>query len=159
MLRAAHSLTQVQRRVLVLVLTSAVVYVLACVGCASCQRRFIYFPPVFTPAQVKEFTEAGKLEPWQTPDGKLIGWKRLCFKQSVAGQVLILHGNAGCAFQCNHYAEVIQKAAAMDVFMVEYPGYAGRAGSPSERTLEESAEEALNVLGTNCPIYVVGESL
>ena len=116
MLRAAHSLTQVQRRVLVLVLTSAVVYVLACVGCASCQRRFIYFPPVFTPAQVKEFAAAGKLEPWQTPDGKLIGWKRLCVKEPATGQVLILHGNAGCAFQCGHYVDAIQKAAAMDVF-------------------------------------------
>src|SRR5260370_5374659 len=125
MLRTAHHpLTKVQRRVLALVLGCAAVYVLACVGCASCQRRFIYFPPVFTPAQVKKFAADGKLEPWQTPDGKLIGWKRLCFKQSVAGQVLILHGYAGCAFQCSHYADVIQKAAAMDVFMVEYPGYA-----------------------------------
>jgi pimeloyl-ACP methyl ester carboxylesterase len=46
-----------------------------------------------------------------------------------------------------------------DVFIVEYPGYADRAGAPSERTLDESADEAFQLLATNGPVYLVGESL
>ena len=47
----------------------------------------------------------------------------------------------------------------MDVFIVEYPGYADRPGAPSERLLEESADEAFQSLKTNGPVYLVGESL
>jgi pimeloyl-ACP methyl ester carboxylesterase len=71
----------------------------------------------------------------------------------------VLHGNAGAAVQCGHYADVIQQVAPMDVFLVEYPGYADRPGAPSERTLEESADEAFQSLASNRPVYLVGESL
>ena len=148
-----------QRRVLLALLVCAALYLLACVGCATYQRRFIYFPPVFTPNQVNEFAKTERLERWQSPAGKLIGWKRLSPKQPVQGQVLITHGNAGCAFQCGHYADVIQQAAALDVFIVEYPGYADRPGTPTECTLDASAEEAFQLLATNVPVYLVGESL
>lgn len=47
----------------------------------------------------------------------------------------------------------------MDVFIVEYPGYGKRPGSPSEASLDEAAEEAFDLLATNRPIYLVGESL
>jgi pimeloyl-ACP methyl ester carboxylesterase len=47
----------------------------------------------------------------------------------------------------------------MDVCLVEYPGYADRPGAPSERTLDESADEAFRSLATNGPVYLVGESL
>jgi hypothetical protein len=73
--------------------------------------------------------------------------------------VLILHGNAGCAFQCGHYADVIQQAAPLDVFVVEYPGYENQPGSPSERSLDQAADNAFGLLATNDPIYLVGESL
>jgi pimeloyl-ACP methyl ester carboxylesterase len=73
--------------------------------------------------------------------------------------VLILHGNAGCAVHCGRYADVIQKAAPLDLFMVEYPGYGDRPGTPSESSLEQSAAEALNVLRHDQPVYLVGESL
>jgi hypothetical protein len=132
---------------------------LACVGCASFQRRLIYFPPVFTGEQVGGFAESQKLERWQSPDGTPIGWKRLAPVQPALGDVLITHGNAGCAFQCGHYADVLQQAAALNVFIVEYPGYADRPGAPSERTLDESAADAFQLLATNRPVYLVGESL
>ncbi len=134
-------------------------YVLAVAGCAGFQRRFIYFPPVFTSEQVDEFARSERLERWQTPSGKAIGWKRPSPTQPAHGQVLIAHGNAGCAFQCGHYADVIQQAAALDVFIVEYPGYADHPGKSSARTLDEAAAEAFRLLATNCPVYLVGESL
>jgi len=140
-------------------LICAALYLLACVGCASCQRRLIYFPPVFSPDQADEVGGSQKLKRWNDPDGKPIGWQRPAPTQPAQGQVLITHGNAGCAVQCGHYADIIQQAAPLDVFIVEYPGYADRPGKPTERTLYESANEAFELLATNAPIYVVGESL
>lgn len=79
--------------------------------------------------------------------------------QPAEGQVLVMHGNAGCAFQCGHYADAIQQAAPLDVFIVEYPGYENQPGSPSEEGLDQAAEEAFGLLPTNRPIYLLGESL
>src|SRR5215469_8737562 len=56
-------------------------------------------------------------------------------------------------------AAVIQQAAPLDLFVVEYPGYADRAGKPSERALYEAAAEAFEQLPTNGPTYLLGESL
>lgn len=70
-----------------------------------------------------------------------------------------MHGNASCAFQCGHYADVIQQVAPFDVFVVEYPGYENRPGSPSENGLDKAADEAIGLLAINPPIYLLGESL
>ena len=134
-------------------------YLFACAGCASFQRRCIYFPPVFNSDQANDFGSSQKLARWVSPAGIPIGWKRLSATQPGQGQVLITHGNAGCALQCGHYANVIQQVAPLDVFIVEYPGYADRPGKPTERTLEASADEALQCLDSNRPIYLLGESL
>lgn len=47
----------------------------------------------------------------------------------------------------------------MDVFIVEYPGYENIPGTPSEQSLDQSAEDAFQLLSTNNPIYLAGESL
>ena len=135
------------------------VYLLACLGCASCQRRLIYFPPVFASARVDEIAKPERLERWLSPSGKPLGWKRLSPTQPAQGQVLITHGNADCAFQCGHLADVIQQVASFDVFAVEYPGYADRPGAASEHSLDETATDALQLLPTNSPLYLVGQSL
>jgi pimeloyl-ACP methyl ester carboxylesterase len=134
-------------------------YVLVCIGCASCQRKLIYFPPPCNEADVERYAVSQKLERWKSPSGEPIGWKRLSPVQPAEGQVLVMHGNAGCAFQCGHYADVIQQAAPLDVFIVEYPGYENRPGSPSEVALDSAAEETFALLATNRPIYLLGESL
>jgi pimeloyl-ACP methyl ester carboxylesterase len=108
---------------------------------------------------VETFAASQNLQRWTSPAGEPIGWKRLSPTQPSQGQVLITHGNAGCAFQCGHYADVIQQAAPLDVFIVEYPGYENRPGSPSELGLDRAADEAFALLSTNQPIYLVGESL
>jgi uncharacterized protein len=137
----------------------AIVYIILCLGCAGWQRRLIYFPPSCQPAEVAKYAASQNLERWNNPSGEPIGWKRLSPIQPSAGQVLITHGNAGCAFQCGNYADAIQQAAPVDVYIVEYPGFENRPGSPTERSLDRSAEEALQLLATNRPIYLAGESL
>ena len=91
--------------------------------------------------------------------GQAIGMKRLSPKQPVQGRVLIVYGNGSCATACAHYADVIQDVAAFNVFIVEYPGYADRPGSPSQKRLFRAADEAFQQLATNQPVYLVGESL
>jgi hypothetical protein len=148
------------RKVLrVLLRLCLVLYLALCVVVGATQRRFIYFPPVFTPATADQYAQSEKLERWKSPSGQSIGWKRLFPSQPARGRVLITHGNAGCAVQCGRYADVIQQAANFDVFIVEYPGYADRPGKPSERSLDTCAEEALQLLAVNGPVYLVGESL
>ena len=85
--------------------------------------------------------------------------KRLSPKQPAEGRVLLVYGNGSCATGCAHYVDVIQEVAAFDVFILEYPGYADRPGSPSQKSLLRSANEAFQLLATNGPVYLVGESL
>lgn len=158
-----HSLNKIGRCLRKLLYRAAllcsIAYLLLCIGCAAWQRKMIYFPPACTPAQVEQYTASQNLQRWTNAAGEPVGWKRLSPVQPAEGQILITHGNAGCAYQCGHYADVIQKAAPFDVFVVEYPGYENRPGSPSERSLDEAANEAFGLLATNQPIYLVGESL
>jgi len=137
----------------------AVVYLVLCIGCAGFQRRMIYFPPSVPPTEVEQYAASQNLTRWTDSHGAAIGWKRLSPTQPAQGQVLITHGNAGCAFQCGHYADAIQQVAPLDVYIVEYPGYENRPGKPSERSLYASADEAFDLLPTNQPTYLVGESL
>jgi pimeloyl-ACP methyl ester carboxylesterase len=85
--------------------------------------------------------------------------KRLSPKQPAEGRVLICYGNASCATGSAHFADAIQGVAPFDVFILEYPGYADRPGSPSQRSLFRAAAEAFELLATNGPVYLVGESL
>jgi pimeloyl-ACP methyl ester carboxylesterase len=147
------------RRLVRTALFAAATYALVGIGCASFQRNLIYFPPVFETAAVYQSANSKQLTLWTNRAGESIGWKRLSSTQPAEGQVLIMHGNAGCAFQCAHYADAIQKAAPLDVYLVEYPGYADRTGSPSEQALYESAEEGFEALPLDRPTFLVGESL
>jgi uncharacterized protein len=45
------------------------------------------------------------------------------------------------------------------VFILEYPGYEDRPGTPTQEHIFRAADEALLLLSTNLPVYLVGESL
>ena len=87
-----------RRNVQLVGLSGAGLYLLARVGCASFQRKLIYFPQVLSSPQVEALGRAAGLERWLDSAGQPLGWKRLAASQPARGQVLILHGNAGCAF-------------------------------------------------------------
>jgi pimeloyl-ACP methyl ester carboxylesterase len=136
-----------------------VAYVAACVGCASFQRKLIYYPPHSAETQVERYAATQRLDRWINPSGEPIGWKRLSPTQPAQARVLVMHGNSNGAFQCAHYPDAIQLAAPFDVFIVEYPGYENRPGAPTEPGLDKAADEAFGLLPTNRPIFLVGESL
>jgi pimeloyl-ACP methyl ester carboxylesterase len=154
-----RAMVPIQRRIFRVLLIFFVIYVISAVFVTVRQRKFIYFPPIFDSATVDKLAANEQVGRWKNPFGETIGWKRMSPAQPAQGQILITHGNAGCAFQCGHYADAIQTGNAFNVFVVEYPGYADRPGVPTEKTLNESADEAFGLLNTNSPIYIVGESL
>ncbi len=154
-----HRHPPAMRRFVRLLLLCAGIYLMICAGCATFQRSMIYFPQKFTPQQVDQMAQAASLERWTNSTGGCVGLKRRSPKQPAEGQVLIAYGNASYAAGCAHYADDIQSVADLDVFILEYPGYADRAGNPSQRSLFQAADEAFQLLPANKPVYLLGESL
>lgn len=103
--------------------------------------------------------QSENLERWTNAAGQFIGFKRLSPRQPADGVVLIAYGNGSTATGCAHYADDIQKIAALDIFILEYPGYEDRPGEPTEKNLFSAADDAFESLPTDQPIYLVGESL
>ena len=135
-----------------------IVYLLVVLAVLVFQRRLIYFPTRI-PADVIESVAAEHgFAPWKNPAGQIIGWKILASGAST-GSVLIVHGNAGCALSRDYLAQPIHDAADVDVFVLEYPGYGARAGSPGKASFVAAAEESFQLLPKNLPRYVVSESI
>lgn len=142
-----------------LLLAALMFYVLVCIGYAVFQRRLIYLPPHFTAEQVDRSAQDAGLERWKNPAGQAIGMERLFPGRAAIARVLLVYGQASWSVGCAHYAQEIQSVAPVDVFILEYPGYADRTGPPSEQSFFQSATQALQWLGTNQPVYLIGESL
>ncbi len=140
-------------------LSSAATYLVVCLVVAVCQRSYLYFPQVLTSQQVDDAARGERLERWTNQAGQGIGMKRLSPRQPAEGQVLITYGNGSWSVNSAHYADEIQKLAAFDVFIFEYPGYADRAGSPSQASIFRAADDAFQSLDAHKPVYLVGESL
>jgi hypothetical protein len=135
-----------------------IAYVLVVLAVAIFQRRLIYFPRTI-PADLAEQTAAENgFVPWRNKAGQIIGWK-LPARSLPTGSVLIVHGNAGCAIDREYLAGPIHDAAMVDVYVLEYPGYGARAGSPSKRSFFAAGEEAFESLPNGLPRYVVSESI
>jgi uncharacterized protein len=123
------------------------------------QRWFIYVPPIYSTWNIERMATMAKLQRWKNAAGEKIGMQRPAPVQPARGRVLVLYGNGSCTLNSTHYAEDIQKVGNLDVYILEYPGYADRPGAPSQSSLFAAADDALATLGTNQPVYLVGESL
>jgi uncharacterized protein len=141
-----------------LLLALVIVYLAICVAMAVGQRLLIYHPRVYDSAQVDRIARANHLERWTNSDG-VIGFVRRSPVQPARGSILIAYGNATTGTGCAHYADDIQTVAAMDVYILEYPGYEDRPGQPTEKNLFAAAADALDTIPADKPIYLIGESL
>lgn len=134
-----------------------IVYLLIALAVLIFQRRLIYFPTKI-PAEVIESVAAGHgFAPWKNTAGEVIGWKMT--RTNATASVLIVHGNAGCALSRDYIAQPIFDASEVNVFVLEYPGYGARGGSPSKASFNIAAEGAFQLLPKNFPRYVVSESI
>ena len=134
-------------------------YALVILLVALFQRRLIYVPARLTTAVAESSAAQNGFMPWRNPANEIIGWHMPANNGASTGVVLIVHGNAGFAGDRDYLARPIRDAAGVDVFVLEYPGYGARAGSPSKASFIAAAEEAFGLLPTGKPRYIVSESL
>jgi pimeloyl-ACP methyl ester carboxylesterase len=150
--------TSLRRRAIRMLLTLGIAYSLFVLAAAIFQRRLIYFPRTIPPALAEPAAAELGFVPWRNPSGQIIGWKLPATSSPVAS-VLITHGNAGCAIDRGYLANPIHVAAPVDVYVLEYPGYGSRAGSPDKQSFLAAGEEAFGLLTNSLPKYLVSESL
>jgi fermentation-respiration switch protein FrsA (DUF1100 family) len=125
------------------------------------QRSFLYFPDTQRPALALARLPALQEATIATSDGlSLLGW--YLPPPEAAPVVLHLHGNAG---NIGHRAFLLRELAraGMGVLLLEYRGYGGNAGEPTETGLHHDARAALDFLRmqgiADNRIVVYGESL
>jgi len=139
------------------------IYLALLVGLTLGQRSMIYYPSRLDAQSLVQRARADGFEPWHNGAGETIGWKRPAGTQiptAKAGRVLILHGNAGCALHRVGYADLLQRVAPLDVFILEYPGYGSRPGRPAQNSIFAAATDGLQLLlREEGPVYLIGESL
>jgi pimeloyl-ACP methyl ester carboxylesterase len=135
-----------------------IVYLLIVLAALIFQRRLIYFPTKIPADMVVQAAAEHGFVPWRNPSGQIISWKLPATSSPVAS-VLIAHGNAGCAIDRGYLAGPIHDAAPVDVYVLEYPGYGARDGSPGKRTFLATGEEAFGLLTNRLPKYLVSESI
>ena len=133
-------------------------YAVMVIGFTLLQRYLVYVPSHLTQASAEESAAKAGFVPWYNATHQLMGW-RLPARSAPVGSVLILHGNAGWALNRAYMAIPIQAAAPLVVFILEYPGFGSRPGSPGEDSLLRAAEEAFENLPRQNPSYLVSESL
>src|SRR5215469_17467877 len=139
-----------------ILITIAVVYFILCVCAFVLQRRLLYFPTKIPANVIESVAREHGFVPWKNPGGQIIGWK-IPASETATGSVLIIHGNAGCALGRDYIAQPIHDAADVDVFVLEYPGYGAREGSPTRASLIAAGEEAFKLLPSGLPKYIVSE--
>ena len=96
------------------------------------QRRLLYFPERSDRGEAEQRARRLGLEPW-TDGVELVGWRARRPPGAARGRLVVLHGNAGSALDRRYFVEAFGSAAgaALDVYLVEYPGYGPRDGAPS----------------------------
>lgn len=113
------------------------------------QRSLLYFP--------SHGKGATSLAPWNI-EGRFLGYCRVVAKPRAIW--LMLHGNGGQASDRDY---VLPRLSDQDsLYVVEYPGYGERAGSPSLDSINDAAREAYRRLrqqNPGTPVGVLGESL
>lgn len=123
------------------------------------QRSLEYHPPVRSGDEVDQQARAAGMERWTNAGGEFIGLRRLATNPPAEGVVFMLYGNASSAVRCADYADAIQPSAALDFYVLEYPGYEDRPGPPTRKAILQAAQEAFQRLDARKPIYLIGESL
>jgi pimeloyl-ACP methyl ester carboxylesterase len=149
---------QPRLRIVRLLQLLAIAYLLVMLAVLVFQRRLIYFPTRMPADVIESAAREHGFSPWRNAQGQIIGW-RIPAGGTAGGSVLIFHGNAGCALGRDYLAQPIHAAARLDVFVLEYPGYGARPGSPTRKSIRAAAEEAFGLMPANRPKYLVSESI
>ena len=144
------------------ILTAAAIYVLVLVLMAVFQRHFLYYNSSPLPTRAQSLVPQMDEVHFTTEDGvNLFAWSQ---PPSVAGKpwVVMFHGNAGTIGGRGYKARIFLNAG-YGVMMVEYRGYGGNEGNPTEDGLYADARAGLAYLKTHGvsgkQVVLYGESL
>jgi pimeloyl-ACP methyl ester carboxylesterase len=127
---------------------AAAAYLFLCLLVYLGQRRLIYLPSRNLYPFPERFVE------WRSPDrSEYWGCKRISGAREC---LFFFHGNGGNASGWSHAAADFPG----DIFVLEYPGYGPRNGSPTERTLKAAALRAFEAEHPRYDrVIVAGQSL
>jgi hypothetical protein len=123
----------------------------------------IAFPALLITFQRKMLFQPGHglatngLAPW-IMDGRIIGYARTV--DHPRNVWLFTHGNAGQAADRDYALHCFSDTDS--VFILEYPGYGRRAGSPGRASFDSAAKDAylgLRQTYPNIPVCSIGESI
>jgi len=146
------------RSILRILITLLIIYAILCLCVFAFQRSLLYIPTRIPANAIESVAREHGFQPWKNPAGQIIGWK-IPSQGAAVGSVLIVHGNAGSAVGRDYLAQPVHDATNVDVFVLEYPGYGAREGSPTKASLIAAGEEAFSLLPKGGPKYVVSESI
>ena len=136
--RRGHTARVAVRVVGVLLLLAVVVVALAW----TFQRRLIYLPFGAPTQAAEEVLAGGSAVPLHTGDGlELTAWHAAATGPATGLTVLVLPGNAGSRLDRVPLARALA-AAGFDVLLLDYRGYGGNPGSPTEDGLAADARAA-----------------
>jgi uncharacterized protein len=147
------------------VLAVAVVLAVVLVALAwTLQRRLIYLPSGRPPVTPEQVLEGGSAVDLHTEDGlDLTAWHAPSTGPATGVTVLVLPGNAGSRITRVPLARALT-ATGFDVLLLDYRGYGGNPGSPTEHGLAADADAAYRHLVAErrvspARLVVIGESL
>jgi pimeloyl-ACP methyl ester carboxylesterase len=154
----AATASNLMRAVLRLMAALVAAYVAILAALFLIQRRVLYHPTRSTVDEAERQAASLRVLTWRNTAGQIIGWQWPA-AATPAATVLVVHGNAGSALGRGYLAEPIRDAANADVFVLEYPGYGARGGSPAMTSILAAADDAFDSLPARVPVFVVSESL
>jgi len=109
------------------------------------QDLMVFVPTRQTSEEMEARAEAKGFEPWVNDRGERVGWQS---KDGNPDEVLLIFsGNGGTSLGSagfHHYCQ--QHPGRWKTFLLEYPGYGSREGTPSESSLTQAGIEAVDVL-------------
>jgi pimeloyl-ACP methyl ester carboxylesterase len=149
-----------KRMLLLVLITLAAAYAVLCLLMFFMQRGMLYYPARTPVAEQLRYAPGAGLEPWLDAPGERIGWKRE--PADATQRWLVFHGNAGLAVQRAYWADALERVSPgrrLSVYILEYPGYGRRAGSPTEVSLTAAAAAAFDAIPDAGRIHLLGESL
>ncbi len=121
------------------------------------QRQLIYFPRSLEPESARRYAAAQGLEPFVTAAGEKTGWQTPR-TASTRARLVVFHGNGSLALFSGNFLEIAP--VGWQVILPEYPGYGTRPGSPTERSIQDTAAAVMETLTSDpLPVVVAGQSL
>lgn len=136
-------------------LTLVIILAAATLMAYAFQRSLIYYPSHARLESLLPLADREDLLAWRDAEQRFIGWRT---RTGQGAPVLILHGNAGHAL---HRSDVVARlrdvGVGSPIYILEYPGYGARPGTPTEENLVAAATDAIDLLGRE--VVLLGESL